>query len=114
MTVEGKVYWLKLQGGRYPALYLGETKASRMKHMLHVQKPSCCLVFKGGPKLDQQIIETNKKNQALFDEQQAAFDAKYPPGTIPADISPSLNLYEAVEVVAYTKKGKTCYKVKKS
>lgn len=114
MTTEGKLYWLRLRGTRHPCLYLGETKAGRGKYVQHVQKPSCCLVYKGGPKLDQWLADTNAKEQALYDEQQAAFDAKYPPGTTPAELSPSLRQYEPVEVVAYKQKGKTAYKVAKS
>lgn len=113
MTTEGLVYWLRVQGSRHPALYLGETKASRYKYTLHVQKPQNCLVYKGGPKLDKFIEETNVKYAAEFKEKQAAFEAKFPPGTIPSEISPTLWQYEAVEVVAYKKKDKIAYKVKK-
>lgn len=113
MSEEGKFYWLKLQGTRHPALYIGETQASRMKFYVHVQKPSCCIVHKGGPKLDKWIEEKNAKNAAEFAVEQAAFDAKYPPGTPPGDFSPTLVQYEAVEVVAYTQKGKQAWKVKK-
>jgi hypothetical protein len=113
MTEEGKVYWLALVNSPYPQLYLGETKQSRGKYMLLVMKPSCCLAFKGGPKLDKYIADTNDVNQKEFDVAQAAFDLKYPPGTPPAELSPTLRLYKAVEVVKYKNKGKEAYKVKK-
>lgn len=112
MTEEGKLYWLRVKGTRHPFVYLGETKAGRGKYLQHVEKPSCCLVYKGGEKLDKYILETNEKNQADFDKKQAAFDLKYPPGTVPAEISPTLVLYEAVEVVSYVNKHKTAYKLK--
>jgi len=114
MSEEGKVYWLKLQGSRHPALYIGETKASRYKYTLLVQKPSCCLVYKGGPKLDEFLVNKNAENTVKYAEEKAAFDLKYPEGTIPAEMSPSLRLFEAVEVVSYMQKGKKMYKVKKS
>jgi hypothetical protein len=113
MTEEGKVYWLGMVNSRHPRLYLGETKKCRGKYMQLVEKPSCCLVFKGGPKLDKYIAEMNEKNQKEFDVAQAAFEQKYPPGTTPAELSPTLRLYEAVEVVKYKQKGKEAYKVKK-
>ena len=111
-TEEGKVYWLRIKSSRYPHLYLGETKASRYKYTLHVQKPSCCLVYKGGPKLDKWLDETNLKNEASYAEKQAEFEKKYPPGTVPGDLSPTLVIYEPVEIVSYMSKGKKAYKVK--
>lgn len=109
-TEEGKFYWLGLLNSRHPRLYIGETKAGRGKYTQLVEKPSCCLVYKGGPKLDAYIAETNAKNQKEFDEAQAAFEQKYPPGTTPAELSPTLRLYEAVEVVKYKQTGRGKYK----
>ncbi len=116
MTEDGKLYWMRVKGSCHPSLYLGETQASRYKYVLHVQKPSCCLVYKGGPKLDAWIEETNKKNEAEFNQKQAEFEKKYPPDLFrdgAPEFSPTLWLYEPVEVVAYMKLGKQHYKVKK-
>lgn len=113
MSEEGKFYWLKVKGSRHPAMYIGETKAGRGKYTQHVIKPSCCLVYKGGPKLDQHVAEVNAKYEAEFNEKQAAFDLKFPPGTPNTELSPTLWQYEPVEVVSYTQKGKIAYKVKK-
>ena len=113
MTEGGKFYWLRVKGSRNPHLYLGETKAGRGKYTQNVMKPSCCLVYKGGEKLDRWIDTTNLANEASYTEKKAAFDLKYPPGTPNADLEPSLTIYEAVEVVAYKQKGKIAYKVKK-